>query len=92
MIKERPAPVRPAPVQSQGKLRRSCPHCLVDVEVTRPNRALSQESTRKQRKNYVADLRRQVLWEGLCEGPDGCRAWWNALMRRIEDGDYDNGL
>lgn len=70
----------------EGKLRRQCERCGVEVEVVRPMRPLGATASQKQRKAYAADIHRQVLWQALCDEPQGCRAWWSGLIRRIENG------
>jgi hypothetical protein len=71
------------PYDYEGRARRRCPTCEVEIDIARPSRAIGTDSTRSARKAYATELRRQILWEACC--PD-CRAWWNALIRRASCG------
>ena len=70
----------------EGRARRRCPKCGFEVEVVKPIRVLGRESTRAWRLAARKELGRQLLWEGMCEGPDGCRKFWNDVLRAIETG------
>jgi hypothetical protein len=71
---------------TEGVVRRRCPDCGVDVKVRKPDLTINAETSRHARKEYGAAIRRQVMWEALCDGPEGCKAYFNALVRRIEEG------
>ena len=70
----------------EGRARRRCPKCGFEVEVIKPTRVLSRDSNRAWRIAARKELARQLLWEGMCEGPDGCRKFWNDVLRAIETG------
>ena len=67
----------------QGRARRRCPECGLEIEVERPMRVLSKTSNRSWRKRARQELARQLLWEAMCED---CRAFWNRTLRAIETG------
>jgi hypothetical protein len=71
------------PYDYEGRARRRCPTCDVEIDVIRPQRPIGKDSTRPARHAYATELRRQVLWEATC--PD-CRAWWNAVINRADRG------
>ena len=77
---ERARHVEPGPV---GRVRRSCPECGLEIDICRPQRANSSESSRSARSAYARDLRRQVLCEATCAE---CRAFWNDVIHRAEHG------
>lgn len=68
----------------RGRIRRRCPECGVEVEIERPTRVLARSSERAWRRAFRREVQNQILFEALCDGPDGCRAWFNALLSRIE--------
>ena len=65
----------------QGRLRRHCQKCGVEVEVEKPTRVMSRTSNRKWRQVYRTEIARQILWEALCED---CRGFWNDVLRGVE--------
>ena len=67
----------------EGRARRRCPNCDVEIEVTRPQRPIGKDSTKSERHAYATELRRQILWEATCPQ---CRAWWNAVVHRADRG------
>lgn len=67
----------------QGRARRRCPRCRVEIEIEKPTRVLSKSSTPAWRKKARQEMARQICWEMLC--PD-CRSWWNDTIRAIESG------
>jgi hypothetical protein len=71
------------PCDYEGRGRRRCPSCAVEIEVVRPQRPIGRDSTRSARKAYATELRRQIVWEMTC--PD-CRAWWNAVISLADRG------
>jgi len=70
----------------EGRLRRTCLACGVEIDVARPPMPFSKNATRHAREDYAASVRRQVLWEFMC---DECRAWWNQRLRALEHSNYD---
>lgn len=67
----------------QGRARRRCRDCGVEIEIEKPTRIVSRTSTRAWRKTARQEVGRQICWEMLCPS---CRAWWNARLRLIEVG------
>jgi hypothetical protein len=67
----------------QGRLRRRCEECGVEVEIERPTRVIAQSSERSWRRAFRKEVQNQVLFEALC---DDCREWWNELLQKIEFG------
>lgn len=70
----------------EGHVSRRCPKCGVTIAITRPPRPLSHTTGARARKHLGAELKRQVMWELTCEGPEGCRSWWNNAVKRCERG------
>jgi hypothetical protein len=70
-------------VDYDGRARRRCPRCGLEIDVARPQRPIGKDSTPAARKAYAGELRRQILWEATC--PD-CRGWWNAVIRLAASG------
>ena len=71
------------PPDYEGRARRRCPSCEVEIEVTRPQRPIGKDSPRSARKAYATELRRQILWEATCPA---CRAFWNGVIDIAEHG------
>jgi hypothetical protein len=71
------------PYNYEGRARRRCPTCEVEIDVVRPSRPIGKDSTRSARKAYATELRRQIVWEATC--PD-CRSWWNTVIDIAEYG------
>lgn len=67
----------------QGRARRRCPDCGVEIEIEKPTRVLSRSSNPAWRKAARKEVARQIAWELLCSS---CRCWWNARLRTIETG------
>jgi hypothetical protein len=76
---------------TEGVIRRRCPDCGVEVEIAKPDVVMNRETSRHARKEVGAAIRRQVLWEALCDGPEGCRTFFNNLVRRIEESHEADG-
>ena len=74
-----------------GKARRLCAHCAVEIEVTRPDRAMGAHTSRSQRESYAKELRRQILWEAVA-GCDSCHSFWNAVVRRAAEPILSEGV
>jgi hypothetical protein len=70
----------------QGRVRRLCPECGVEIEVEKPTRVLSRTSNRAWRKKARQELARQLLWEAMCET---CRGYWNGVLRKIETAEFE---
>jgi hypothetical protein len=73
----------------EGRLSRVCPKCRVEISVVRPPRPLSVTTSAKARRHLGAELRRQILWDIMIleDGtPCSCIAWWNAAIKRCEEG------
>jgi hypothetical protein len=68
----------------EGRCRRICPVCGTEIDVARPPRPMGLDATKSQRQQYASEIRRQILWQATCEGPDGCRSYWNRLLQEIE--------
>ena len=68
----------------QGRARRKCRVCGLEVEVEKPTRILSKTSNQSWRKKARQELSRQLLWQAMC---DDCRAFWNLVLRAIESGE-----
>ena len=71
----------------EGRARRRCPECDLEIEVIRPTRAISKTSNRAWRKKSRQELARQLLWEAMC---DDCRGFWNGVVRAVETVHPDN--
>jgi hypothetical protein len=69
-----------------GKVSRRCGRCGVEIEVVRPWRAVVKGMPSSERRAYAVEIRQQVLWEALCDGPAGCRRWWAELVYKAEHG------
>jgi type II secretory ATPase GspE/PulE/Tfp pilus assembly ATPase PilB-like protein len=74
----------------QGRVRRRCPECHLEVEIEKPTRVLSRTSNRAWRKKARQEIARQLMWEAMCKD---CRAYWNGVLRVVEtvpdDGDRE---
>jgi hypothetical protein len=66
-----------------ASISHECEECALTITIQRPPRPLSGTTGRKACRHLGAELRRQVLWEAECEAG---RAYWNALIKRCEEG------
>jgi hypothetical protein len=64
-----------------GTIERTCQTCGVTVTVRKPDHPTGRGVPRKELWKVVAALRRQILWEALC---DDCRRWWNTTLSEIQ--------
>jgi hypothetical protein len=71
----------------QGRARRRCPECGLEIEVEKPTWVLSKTSNRAWRKKARQEVSRQIFWEAMCEE---CRVFWNDVLRRIETRPFDD--
>jgi hypothetical protein len=69
----------------QGTCARTCPDCGVTITVTRPLRPITADTTRRQRRQLAAELKRQVWWD-LVASCNACLSWWNDAVLRVEQG------
>ena len=74
----------------QGRARRRCENCGVEVEVEKPTRVLSRTFNRAWRKKARQELARQLLWEA-CARTAARSGHGPALNRNWCPGDGDKG-
>jgi hypothetical protein len=73
----------------QGRARRRCSKCGLEIEIEKPTRVVAKTSTRAWRRKARKEVARQLLWEAMCEE---CRGFWNGVVRRIESGPEESRL
>ena len=61
----------------EGRARRRCEFCGLEIEVVKPGRLIGRDSAKATRHAYATEIRRQVIWEATCPQ---CRAWWNGVI------------